>query len=166
MSSVFNKKECNMTITQPDPFSSFSDFLRSTIGDLLVANADSFVDMVADDIVIEFPYAPPNFVPRIEGKKALIEYLPNAASLIAIESISVSAQHRTRNSNIVVLEFTCKGTGVKTRKSYDQTYISVVTLANGYITYYRDYWNPLVLMHALGSDDVPQSSFEETDNEK
>jgi len=50
----------------------------------------------------------------------------------------------------VVFEFTCEGRAVSTGVAYDQTYISVVTLRNGRIARYKDYWNPLVTLAALG----------------
>lgn len=48
-----------MMTNQPDQFSSFSSLLRAALDDLLVPDAETFLDMVADDIVMEFPYAPP-----------------------------------------------------------------------------------------------------------
>ncbi len=146
---------------QPDPFSSFSGLLRAALGDLLAPEAGTFLDMVADNIVMEFPYAPPGGVPRVEGKAALAEYLPGAASLITIESMSQPVVHRAQDSNIAILEFTCAGHGTETGITYDQTYISVVTLADGYITHYRDYWNPLILLRAMGGDDAIAAALKE-----
>lgn len=151
-----------MMTNQPDPFSSFSSLLRAALGDLLVPEADTFLDMVADNIVVEFPYAPPAAVPRVEGKAALAEYLPGAASLITIESMSEPVVHRTQNSDIITLEFTCTGHGTETGIAYDQTYISVVTVVDGYITHYRDYWNPLIALRAMGGDDAIVAALKET----
>lgn len=151
-----------MMTDQPDPFSSFSGLLRAALGDLLMPDADTFLDMVADDIVMEFPYAPPAAVPRVTGKAALAEYLPGAASLITIESMSEPVVHRTQDTGVVILEFTCKGHGTETGIAYDQTYISVVTVADGYITQYRDYWNPLIALRAMGGDDAIAAALKET----
>ncbi|WP_337658501.1 nuclear transport factor 2 family protein [Sphingorhabdus sp. Alg231-15] len=153
-----------MMTNQPDQFSSFSGLLREALDDFLVPDAETFLDMVADDIVMEFPYAPPAAVPRVEGKAALVEYLPGAASLITIESMSEPVVHRAQNSNIIILEFTCTGHGTETGIAYDQTYISVVTLADGHITHYRDYWNPLIALRAMGGDDAIAAALKEADN--
>jgi uncharacterized protein len=37
----------------------FAALLRSNLGDQLAPEAISFVDMLADDAVMEFPFAPP-----------------------------------------------------------------------------------------------------------
>ncbi len=153
-----------MMTNESDPFSSFSGLLRAALGSLLVADAETFLDMVADDIVMEFPYAPPGGVGRLKGKEALVEYLPNAASLITIESMSEPVVYRTHHSDTVILEFTCKGHGTQTGNDYDQTYISVVTLADGYITRYRDYWNPLIVLQAMGGDDAIKAALQEADH--
>lgn len=52
-----------------DEFQSFSDMLRKGLGDRLDARADSFVDMVADDVVMEFPYAPREWSPGWRAKQ-------------------------------------------------------------------------------------------------
>ncbi len=153
-----------MMANQPDQFSSFSSLLRAALDDLLVPDAETFLDMVADDIVMEFPYAPPAAVPRVEGKAALAEYLAGAAALITIETMSEPVVHRTQDPDIVILEFTCTGHGTETGIAYNQTYISVVTLADGYITHYRDYWNPLVAMRAMGGDEAITAALKETGN--
>jgi len=149
---------------QPDSFSSFSELLRAAMGNLLATDASTFLDMVDDEIVMEFPYAPPGALPRVEGKPALAEYLPHAASLITIDSMSEPVVHHTQNPNVVILEFTCKGYGTDTGVAYNQTYISVVTLADGYITHYRDYWNPLIALRAMGGDDAIAAALKEADN--
>ncbi|MEO0439916.1 MAG: nuclear transport factor 2 family protein [Pseudomonadota bacterium] len=151
-----------MMTHQTDPFASFSSLLRAALDDLLEPDAETFLDMVANDIVMEFPYAPPSGVSRVEGKEALAEYLPGAASLITIESMSEPVVHRAQDSGIAILEFTCTGHGTETGIAYDQTYISVVTVTDGYITHYRDYWNPLIALRAMGGDDAIAAALKET----
>lgn len=47
----------------------------------------------------------------------------------------------------------CIGRGVATGLHYNQRYISVITVEQGYIVNYLDYWNPLILAEALGGVD-------------
>ncbi|SIN87755.1 hypothetical protein SAMN02745824_2136 [Parasphingorhabdus marina DSM 22363] len=150
-----------MMTNQPDPFSSFSGLLRAALGNMLMPEAETFLDMVADDVIMEFPYAPSAGVSRVEGKAALAEYLLGAASLITIESMSEPVVHRAQESDVVILEFACTGHGTETGIAYDQTYISVVTVTDGYITHYRDYWNPLIALRAMGGDDAITAALKE-----
>ncbi|TYC52976.1 hypothetical protein FMN50_15435 [Rhodobacterales bacterium] len=59
----------------------------------------------------------------------------------------------------VVFEFSCQGQGIETGKPYDQDYISVVTLRDGRVCHYRDYWNPLVALHALGGAEAAAAAY-------
>jgi ketosteroid isomerase-like protein len=125
----------------------FAALLRSNMGDQLAPEAISFVDMLAEDAVMEFPFAPPGLPRCLDGKAAIQKHVESLGGLIQIESFSSTAVHRT--SSGFVLEFTCKGIGTKTGRAYNQDYISVITLRGGRIVRYRDYWNPLTVIDAL-----------------
>ncbi len=57
-----------------DPFPHLTSLLRQGISHALYLNA-SFLDMIAEDIVFEFPYALPDGVQVLNGKKSLKNYL-------------------------------------------------------------------------------------------
>lgn len=133
--------------------SSFSAMLRQALGPLVDADAEGFIDMMAPDGVMEFPYAPPGYVTRIEGRVALADYLAGFGDILAIDRMTEPTVHLTRNPNVVILEFGCIGRGQKTGQPYDQRYISVITLRDGRIVRYLDYWNPLVALAAVGGVD-------------
>lgn len=131
-----------------DLFPSLSSVLRDALGERLASDATRLLDMMADDIVFEFPYAPPGGVKRLGGKAALAAYLPGVASLITIDTLTVTALHPCCDPEVVVIEFAATGRGTATGAPYDQLYISVVRVRGGRIVHYRDYWNPLVVMAA------------------
>ena len=58
--------------------------------------------------------------------------------------------HASQTPGVFILQMQCVGTAVTTGLPYNQRYISVITVAGGYIVNYLDYWNPLVLAEALG----------------
>jgi uncharacterized protein len=148
-----------------DPFSSFSGLLRSALGDALLPSAGSFLDMVAANIVMEFPYAPPGALTEVIGKSALAEYLPGVASLIDIDQMALTEVYRASQPGVFILEFTCSGKGVQTGIAYDQSYISVVTIRDGLIARYRDYWNPLIALKAMGGDEAIATALKGTAGE-
>ncbi len=137
-----------------DAFPSLSSLLRQALGDLLSAEATSFLDMCDDNIVFEFPYASEGFTERLVGKAALQAYLPTVADLLTIESMSLNRVIIAAGSEAATIEFSCKGYSNETGARYDQLYVSVVDLKGGLITRYRDYWNPLVLLSATKSSPV------------
>ena len=128
-----------------DAIPSFSEMLRGALGDALAPEAVDFVDMFAETGVMEFPFAAPGGVTRIEGRPALIEYLAGLGTMIDIISMGKPVVHRTAGDDTVILEFTGEARGVASGKTYEQRYISVIKLSNGRIVHYRDYWNPLVV---------------------
>jgi ketosteroid isomerase-like protein len=134
-----------------DPIPSFSAMLRQALGDALAPEATRFLDMFAEDGVMEFPYAPPGGVPRLEGRAALAAYLPKVAGMITFEHMTAAQVHRA-DGGVYVLEFEAVGRGVATGEPYEQRYVSVIKLADGHIVHYRDYWNPLVALRTLGGN--------------
>ncbi len=138
-----------MQDTQPIP--SFGAMLRLALGGAVVRDAgDDFLAMCAERIVFEFPCAPAGTVTKIEGRDALIRYLSKVSELLEFEAMSTPLVHPSIDGETYVLEFSCQGKGKQTGKRYDQNYISVVRLSDGLIVHYRDYWNPTVLLDAVG----------------
>ena len=110
-----------------------------------VATGDSsaIVDLCADDVVFEFPFAPPGRPTRVEGKPALGDYLKALAGRVRIEGVRDLEIHETVKPDVAIIEMTMTGTVTATGAPYEQSYVSVLTVHDGLITRYRDYWNPL-----------------------
>ena len=139
-----------------DKFDSFSDLLRAALGDKL-APADGMLDLFADDVVFEFPYAPEGLPKRLEGRAALAAHLARIGPLLSFGSMELGDV--VAAGVTVVVEFSCTGQGSATGVPYNQTYVSVVTLRDGRIAHYRDYWNPLVVLAALGGTEAAAAAF-------
>ncbi|WP_299888094.1 nuclear transport factor 2 family protein [uncultured Ruegeria sp.] len=132
---------------------SFGAMLRGALGDAIIADAGkNFLDMCDEDIVFEFPFTPEGSVRELRGRTAMEAYLPKVGALIRFEAMSPAITHMAKDGETFVLEFSCKGKGEAGR--YDQNYISVIQVRNGRIIRYRDYWNPLILLNAVGGIEV------------
>ena len=129
----------------------FAELLRSSMGDQLVPEAVSFLDMLAEDAVMEFPFAPPGLPACLDGKAAIRNHVESLGGMLQIGSFSSPTIHRTPSG--FVLEFTCLGVGTQTGRAYNQEYVSVITLRDGRIVRYRDYWNPLHVLDAMTPPD-------------
>lgn len=133
---------------------SLSGLLRRTIGDRLAPDAGDFLSMCADDVVWEFPFAPPGGVGLLQGKEAVAAYLPKVGGLISVSGGKMTAVHRSTDPDVGILEFEVTGTGVGTGLPYDQRYICIVTTRDGKLVHFKDYWNPLTLLSAVGGEDA------------
>ena len=103
----------------------------------------ALVDLCADDVVFEFPFAPPGRPTRVEGKPALGDYLRALSGRVRIEGVRNVEVHETVKPDVAIIEMTMTGSVTATGAPYEQSYVVVLTVRNGLIARYRDYWNPL-----------------------
>jgi ketosteroid isomerase-like protein len=126
--------------------------MRQALGDRLDPDARTFLDLMAPDFTMEFPYARPGMARRIEGLDPVLEYLATVGQGIAVDHFSDVAIHQTDDPDVVIVEFTSHGQALRTGEPYENRYISVIRTRGGQIVHYTDYWNPLAGLKArIGS---------------
>ncbi|GAA4273460.1 nuclear transport factor 2 family protein [Aquimarina gracilis] len=124
---------------------------RSHLTYLSSGKIREWVNLFTENGILEFPYGPQGFPKKIEGKKALYEYMKNFPKHFKVEFINLFF-HPTANPNLVIAEFESNGIALSTGNPYQQKYISIVkTTDEGKIFSYIDFWNPIVAMEALGT---------------
>jgi len=116
-------------------FEQFLEVFRS-------GNPQPLNDLLAEDAVMEFPFAPPSRPRRVEGKSNIMKYLQAIQGNITVTSFSDVEIHRMIDPDCVVVEMTGHGTVLATGAAYDRRYIDVFRTKNGRIQLFRDYWNP------------------------
>jgi len=137
-----------MTETKPN----IATVMKDALGERVDPAATNFVDMMAEDFVMEFPYARPGMQTRIEGRAAVLAYLMTVGQGVSVDSVSNVAVHDTTDPDVVIVEFDGHGRAIKTGEPYEQRYISVIRTRDGRIVHYKDYWNPIQGLKAqLGS---------------
>ena len=125
-----------------------AEHLRLTAAGL----TSEWVALFAPDAVLEFPYAPTGVPAQVVGRDALFEHMSHFPETFDVEFIDLVFDE-TVDPQLAVARFRSEGTAVPTGKPYNQSCISVVwTDADGLITRYLDYWNPLVAIEALTPD--------------
>ena len=102
-----------------------------------------------DDVVVEFPFAPPGRPRRVEGKEAVAEYLAAYPGQIEFDEVKNLDVHQTVDPDTAVIEMTATGRVKATGAPYEMSYVVVLKLVDGRMALYRDYWNPLVVLEAL-----------------
>jgi uncharacterized protein len=132
-----------------DPIPTYSALLRETLDARLHPDAHSYVEMLAEDGVVEFPYAIPGLPQRVEGRAALAAHLDRIAGMIEFTRFADIVKHETSDPDVVILEFSGHGRSVESGEPYEQRYVSVIMIRDGYIVRYQDYWNPVAALRAL-----------------
>jgi ketosteroid isomerase-like protein len=139
-----------------DTVQSFSAMLRETLGERLAPGAETFVQMFAEDGVMEFPYALPS-PKRLEGREALASHLAYLARLVELSSVSDVAKLETSDPEVVIVEFASSGRAVATGEPFEQRYISVIRARDGHIVHYKDYWNPIAILRTMRGREFVES---------
>lgn len=128
-----------MTETKP----TFVSVLKDALGDRIDPAASHFIEMMADDFVMEFPYARPGMQQRIEGREPVLAYLMSVAGSVSVDTVDNVTVHETGDPEVVIVEFEAHGRALKVDEPYDQRYISVIRSRGGRMIHYKDYWNPI-----------------------
>ncbi|MYT03307.1 MULTISPECIES: nuclear transport factor 2 family protein [Streptomyces] len=121
------------------------DLYRHSLRLLLDKNIPAWVDLWAEDGLMEFPFAPAGRPQRLVGKEAVAAYMRHYPDHIDLHGFPDLRIHQTTDPQTIVVEMRGVGRLVQTGAPFDMTYIAVVTVRDGRITSYRDYWNPLAL---------------------
>ncbi|MGW2513487.1 nuclear transport factor 2 family protein [Streptomyces scopuliridis] len=109
---------------------------------LLDKDIDGWVALWAEDGLFEFPFAPPGAPTRLEGREAVAGYMRDYPEHIDLHDFPYLEIHETRDPETIVVEMRSEGRIVSTGELFDSSYIAVVTVRQGRIARYRDYWNP------------------------
>ncbi|KOT95038.1 phenazine biosynthesis protein PhzA/PhzB [Streptomyces sp. NRRL F-5755] len=118
---------------------------------LLAKDMDGWIALCADDVLVEFPFAPPGYPTELVGRAALADYLGDYTEHIDLRDIPQLKIHLTDAPDTVIAEMRATGRIVATGDPYDLSYIVVMTAQNGRITHYRDYWNPLAVPASMNA---------------
>ena len=130
-----------------DKFNSLADLLVAALGNKL-RPFETFGQLFTEDAQFTFPFAPEGTPSQLSGRSAIVDHLTRLGPLIDFGNFTLKAVYHQGDTTI--FEASCKGQGTETGLAYDQDYISVITTRDGQIANYADYWNPLILIHALG----------------
>ncbi|SFW67914.1 nuclear transport factor 2 family protein [Amycolatopsis australiensis] len=135
------------------------DLVERGLALLLEHDMAGFAGLWAEDGVLEFPFAGPGYPPRVEGRDAIREYLRDYPNVLDVRAITAKTLHETADPAVIVGEFTVAGVVVATQQPYELSYVAVITVENGEIRHYRDYWSPLAAAEILGGADELLAAF-------
>lgn len=119
-----------------------SEVFDTAMDRLLAKDMSGFADLWAADGTMEFPFAPPSRPAGLKGREAVREYLRGYTEVYDVTSIEKTV-HETVDPEVIIVELLATGLQVRTGDPYRNRYISVITVRDGQIVEYRDYWSPL-----------------------
>jgi uncharacterized protein len=118
-----------------------------------LSNTEETLDsLLAEDAVIEAPFAPPGRPRRFQGREEWLAFARGArASLPArFEECRELAIHETADPEVIVVEYELAGTVTTTGRHAAARFIGVLRVRDGEITGWREYQDTVAIAHALG----------------
>jgi ketosteroid isomerase-like protein len=108
-------------------------------------------DLLADDVVVEAPFAPPGRPKRFEGRQQFLDFAnPQRAKFaVRIDACRTTAIHDTTDPNTIVVEYELTGTSTKTNRQATAAFIGVLMVRGGKVALWREYQNTMAMQQAL-----------------
>jgi ketosteroid isomerase-like protein len=125
----------------------FFEIVRQGLAGLV--DGDHYFDTIADNAVFEYRYIFPGYPQRIDSRKALMALYAGYGSNILLHGADKLVVHRSQDPRVVILEYEVHGRVIGTDSSYDNRFISVVTIRDRKIVHWRDYMDSLAARTAL-----------------
>lgn len=119
--------------------------------DLLGTDMERWLGLLADDAVVELPYAASLGVPaRLEGLPAIRRYYLETIKSFEGLTFSGARYHRTVDPEVALIEVHGSATIRPTGRRYEQDYVILVKVRDGRVVLHREYWNPIPAIAAFG----------------
>jgi uncharacterized protein len=112
-------------------------------------DGEHYFDTIADNAVFEFRYIFPGWPQKLDGREALMALYAGYGNNILLHSADALIVHHSKDARVVILEYDVHGKIIRTGASYDNRFISVVTVGKRKIVHWRDYMDSLTAMTAL-----------------
>jgi ketosteroid isomerase-like protein len=125
---------------------------------VLAHDMAGFAALWAPDGTMSFPFAAPGTTEQVAGRDAVTAHLAGYNDLLLPGEIVEQTRHDTADPDTVVLELAVAGTVAATGRPYTLRYICVITVGDGGITAYRDYWSPAAAAELIGAPGLPEAS--------
>jgi uncharacterized protein len=127
-----------------DPF--FDVVSRGLAG---LVDGDHYFDTIAPDAVFEFRYRFQGWPEKVVGREALMALYAGYGDRMVLHGSGGLVVNHSQTPGVVVLEYEVRGAAVGSGKTYENRFISVVTIRDRKIVGWRDYMDSLAAMTTL-----------------
>jgi ketosteroid isomerase-like protein len=139
------------TVNDDDPFGANGPFFRIIKRGLDgLVDGDDYYDLLAEDVVFEYVISVPGYPRRVEGRQSIIDLYSNYGDYMSMRSADNLRAYQDREASVVVLEYEVHGESVRTGRTYDNRFVSIVTIKDRKVTHWRDYLDPVAVFDASG----------------
>jgi uncharacterized protein len=139
-----------------DALNPFFEIIQEGLTGLVDGN--HFFDTIAEDASFDFRYNFPGWPLTIRGRASLMDMFSGYGNSIKLHSADGLVVHRSQDCRVVILEYEVHGKALSTGLSYDNRFISVITIENRKIAHWRDYMDSLAAWTALNSNVAPTTT--------
>ncbi|MEU8180800.1 nuclear transport factor 2 family protein [Micromonospora sp. NPDC049047] len=118
-----------------------------------LANQPTYeADLLADDVVIETPFAAPGRPTRTEGKQRVLEYTRGSRAMFPVrfDDCRNVVVHETTDPEVIVVEYELVGTHTETGVTAAAPFIGVLRTRDGKLAHWREYQHTLAIAQAVG----------------
>jgi ketosteroid isomerase-like protein len=122
-------------------------------------NSVDFGEDLAEDVVIEMPFAPPGSTRRYEGREKFLTFAtPGKAAFVqrfTLEEVRNVAIHETTDPEVIVIEYEFAGTINATGRQASSPFIGVLRARDGKVVHWREYQNMPAIAAAMAGAQAP-----------
>jgi uncharacterized protein len=126
-----------------------AQLLKRSLDTFLAKDIKGWAELCDENVVVEFPFAPDLATRKLVGRAAIYEYLKNYPSVIDVQRTPTLKINSTDDPNMAIAEWSVSGRVISNGNPYEMSYATFVTVKNGLIVTYREYWNPMAFMAAM-----------------
>jgi uncharacterized protein len=128
---------------------------------LIGTDIQAWSDLLAEDAIVEFPYAYALGLPsRLEGKLAIYDHMKNVVAQLQNWIFTDVRECQTLIPNVLFAEFHGEAVFVATGQPYQQDYVVRLETKHEKIIHYREYWNPVAIFAITGSRETSRPALE------
>ncbi|HEX9032147.1 MAG TPA: nuclear transport factor 2 family protein [Streptosporangiaceae bacterium] len=119
-----------------------------------LVDGEDYFDLLSDDVVFEYVISVPGYPRRVEGRQGIIDLYRDYGDFMTVHSADNLRVYRDPEASVVVLEYEVHGESVQTGRSYDNRFVSILTVKDHKVTHWRDYLDPIAVFDATGWPDT------------
>jgi ketosteroid isomerase-like protein len=119
-------------------------------------DGDHYFDSIDANAIFEFRYVFPGWPEQLGGREALMALYAGYGKNIFLDGADALLVHRSQDARVVILEYEVHGKIIGSGASYDNRFISVITIEDRKIVRWRDYMDSLAAMTALSAGPQPK----------
>lgn len=113
---------------------------------LMVPDTKAWSEMLAEDVVVDFPYAPGLGWPgQVRGRQAMYAHVATALKNMPDLTFSNLRTYPSADPDVIWFEVHGSANVPSTGKAYEQDYVCKLRVKDGVIVAYSEYWNPTAM---------------------